>query len=421
MNQRRWHIAAALVALLFAAYGSLVPFAFDQQVDWHEAMARARALSVDIPQAVRTGDLIVNLSLLAPVGFFGAAAVAGRASRRLTLIAAGAAGLAVAGSLEFAQLFTVYRTASISDVIGLTLGGLLGAAVQVVWGARIEARRRRLAALSPGRRLQIAVWLYAAGWLATGLLPLLFPTYAYPLPRAVWRRPPVPDSFAMALGEGLLTAVAVAPCGLAAASLRAGLPWRAAVAMGTLAVVLWLDSLRQITPGDTPPAMAWRTVGVSAAFVGAAVSARAANGMPAARWAAFALALWLGVLALAAWAPFDFGVDAAILQARVEAFSQQVPLYRYYWAPPLLALRMVATLVLCGALAGGLARLAGARLWPVVILGLLFFAALEWAQLHLPLRRADPTDVLLSTTGVIIGWLLTGGIAASPRPPRAGS
>ena len=39
MNARRWHAAAAVVALLFAAYGSLIPFAFDARVGWREAMA----------------------------------------------------------------------------------------------------------------------------------------------------------------------------------------------------------------------------------------------------------------------------------------------------------------------------------------------------------------------------------------------
>lgn len=417
MSDRRWFLAAASAALLFACYGSLVPFVVDEQVRWHDALARARALSLDLPLAARSGDLIVNLLLLAPVGFFAAAAAGGA---RPAVAAVALLCLGVACALEFAQLFMVYRTASLSDVVALTAGGVSGAGLGAVFDGRIQGWRRAAATLTPGQRLRVLVWIYSAGWIVVGLLPLLFPDRAYPLPRAIWRRPAPPEYFSTQLAGGILTALAVVPLGVAAAWVARGSRRLEPVALlAAVALVVWLDALRQITPGGIDPSVVWRSAGVVLGFTAALTpwaQRLAMWGVPRGRWAGYALGVWLIYVVLAAWAPFDFGVDAAGLSARIDLIYERVPLHRYYWAPPLTALRMLGTLVLAGAVCGALARLAcRSRTSLVLVLtaAIVVFVGVEVGQFHLPGHRPDPTDVLALTGGMLAGSRIVLAVATA--------
>ena len=244
-------VLAAAASLALATYGSLVPFR------WREAPGTAwdRVSSLPLaPLAVTwSGDLVVNVAVMLPIGFFGmAAASGGRRVRRQTGILVVAALAAFALALEVAQLFVRDRTASWSDVAGLTFGGVAGVTLWMVAGERLIERGRQIRDGSLPARLRALALLYAAGWVAIGLLPLLFPRYAYPLVRSVWLRTAAPQTAWTTAAEWALDAVSVAPIGAAIVLASLGAPLRAhaaaAMAVAVAAAVVGLDALEQVAP-----------------------------------------------------------------------------------------------------------------------------------------------------------------------------
>jgi VanZ family protein len=417
--------AAASVAL--ATYGSLVP------LRWREASERTweriRTLPLEPFAVTRSGDLVVNVLVMLPVGFF----VAGLASqdRRISRPAAvwiisAVAGLAMA--LEVGQLFVRDRTASWSDVAGLTLGGVGGLGLWIIAGQRLLERGMKLTTASCATRLQLITVFYSVAWVLVSALPLVFPRYAYPLVRSVWLRTAPPYETSEAAAELALDVLAVAPIGagllLLARRFTLHVPARVGLATTAVLVIMGLDTIRQVTPIIGTPPLWTRLAGLSLGALGAA---RAAAGHALSRRVAWcSLALWSVLLVIVTWAPFDFGVPVEVLDQRVRVLYERAPLARYYWAPPLVALDMALTMVslavpvgaLLTVLAGGARR---RRTTLVVGAGTVLFALLEWGQLYLPARRADPTDVGLAAVGVLIGAGLARFLAASPRRPLADS
>ena len=435
MTRRRATCGAlAVLTLAFVAYGSLVPFTWRHDLTWAQALAEWRVMAGRPVAHVWRGDFPVNVLLFLPAGFFLTGAVAPRARRGAWFAAAVvAASIAlVAVALEFAQLFVVSRTASWSDVIALALGGVTGAALWPLAGRSGLDRVWTFFQRATGRQLEaVALAAYAAGWLVVSLLPLLFPRFAYPLARTVWLRAAFQPPAAEVAADWLLAAIAVAPLGLLAVwlvSARSRVV-RLSVGAAIAAAVVLLDRLAQVTPLSAEPEAAARCAGVAAgawlAWRGASTPLAGLRGRP--RQAALALAAWSAVLVMAAWAPFDFGVPAAMVEARIEILYQRVPLHRHYWAPPLAALHAVLTVFL---LALPLAAMLRAGPWrrgrglsaaSAAAVTTAVFVLLEWGQLYLPARRADVTDVLVAAVGAVTGAWLGGVLAASRRPPPAGS
>ena len=131
----------------------------------------------------------------------------------------------------------------------------------------------------------------------------------------------------------------------------------------------------------------------------------------------------LAVVALCYWAPFDFGVSAQALERRVTVLYTRAPFHRYYWLPPLVALGEILTLTLLSlticlliSLASS-ARGRAASPRTAVLLTTAVFAIVEWGQLYLPGRRADPTDVLIAGVGALVG-AAAGRALAGPTPPQ---
>ena len=435
MTRRRATFGAlAVFTLAFVAYGSLVPFTWRHDLTWAEALAEWRVMAGQPIAHVWRGDFPVNVLLFLPAGFFLTGAVAPR-GRRGAWAAAGvvaASVAAVAVALEFAQLFVVSRTASWSDVIALALGGVIGAALWPLAGRTGADRVVAFFRGASGRQLEVLMLAaYATGWIGVSLLPLLFPRFAYPLARTVWLRAAYQPVAGEVAADWLLAATAVAPLGLLAVWLVSSRHRvvRLSAGAATATAVVLLDRLAQVTPLSTAPEAAARCVGVAAgawlAWRGGSTPLAGLPGGP--RQTALALSAWSVVLAMAAWAPFDFGVPAAMVEARIEILYQRVPLHRHYWAPPLAALHAVLTVFL---LALPLAAVLRAGSWrrgrglpaaSAVAVTTAVFALLEWGQLYLPARRADVTDVIIAAVGAVMGAWLGGALAASRRPPPADS
>ena len=426
MTRRGVFALGAATSVALATYGSLVP------LRWREASERTwdriRTLPLEPLAVTRSGDLVVNVLVMLPVGFF----LAGLASRdrRISRPAAvwifsALAGLAMA--LEVAQLFVRDRTASWSDVAGLTLGGLVGVGLWIGAGQRLLDRGSKLTTASCATRLQLVTIFYSAAWVLVSALPLVFPRYAYPLVRSVWLRTAPPYETSEAAAELALDVLAVAPIGacllLLARRFRLRVPARVGLATTAVLVITGLDSIRQVTPFIGTPPLWTRLAGLSLGAMGAA---RAAGRALSRRVAWCSLAAWSVLLVIVTWAPFDFGVPVDVVDQRIRVLYERAPLARYYWAPPLVALDMALTMVslavpigaLLAVLAGGAGRRGTTR---VVAAGTVLFALLEWGQLYLPARRADPTDIGLAAAGVLIGAGLARFLAASPPLPRADS
>jgi VanZ family protein len=415
---------AATASFAFATYGSLVPFR------WREAPGTAwdRVSSLPLaPLAVTwSGDLVVNVAVMLPFGFFAIAAVSfGRRVERLRVVIVAAAVTAFALLLEIAQLFVRDRTASWSDVAGLTVGGVAGITVWLAAGERLVEQARRVRDGPFSMRVHTLTLLYATGWVAVSLLPLLFPSHAYPLVRSVWLRIAPPATEWTTVADWALDAASMIPIGAALllAAVRGQLraPAAAALALAGAAAVIGLDALEQVAPLVSRASPWARLLGLS---LGAAAALWLWRHGLSRRAARLFLAGWLVLVALVALAPFDFGVSPTQLDQRIRILYERAPLARYYWAPPLLALDMAATMLLLAVTGAILLVAATAVRTPATkalaaLCVVLIFAALEWGQLHLPARRADPTDVGLALLGAFIGVLLSAWLAASPPPPRA--
>jgi VanZ family protein len=426
MTERPTFALGAMAAAALATYGSLVPFRWRVAPDPPWARLSAPPLA---PLAVTwSGDLVVNVAVMLPVGFFALAALSyGRRVDRLTVVSVGAALAAFALALEIAQLFVRDRTASWSDVAGLTAGGVAGITLWTVAGERLVKHARCIRDGSLSRRLYALTLLYTSGWVAVSLLPLLFPKYAYPLVRSVWLRTPPPLTTWTTAAEWALDAVSVAPIGaaimLGTVRSRLRAPAAAALALVGILVVVAADSIEQIAPLMGRASVWARLLGLI--FGAAAGSWLTRHGLSrTTAWLSFAG--WLALVVLVTWAPFDFGVAPEQLYQRIRILYERAPLSRYYWAPPLLALDLAAAMLLLALTAGVLLDVAtGARRHAAkasIVIGVtIAFAVIEWGQLYLPARRADPTDVGLALIGALTGVRLSSWLAASPPRPRADS
>jgi len=143
-------------------------------------------------------------------------------------------------------------------------------------------------------------------------------------------------------------------------------------------------------------------------------------------WPLAVLVLWLVVLVIRHWSPFNFEVTGHMFRSRAPGLLQ-VPFRSYYWANPFDALSEAITKVLLGLPVGVLLALSApkpgrrtARWLQAALItaaGLGIFGAIELGQVFLPSRFPDGTDVLLSSVGTCLGgWGTRLTQAASTRP-----
>ncbi len=311
-------IAAAVV------YGSFVP------LRWRESSGQpVSALVRAVPFAplanFGSSDFFTNLLVMMPLGFSGAAALAARSRPRINSVLSCSVLCAVlALAIEFGQLFVRDRTAAWSDVFALTAGGVAGALVWSLAGPGILAWLRQIAhGDSTQARFQRVLGAYMLFWWVSGLLPLLFPRFPYPLVRSVWLRPVLDPPFSVLLGGFLLAFMTLVPVGLAV-----GLGFRqramrsAALLTACVAAVILFDRIQQVPLAPTSSAVVYRLLGL---MCGAWISATGRVGglvrfleSPNRRALNLALLLWVCLLGFVYWAPFDFGVDADMRAFRIE-------------------------------------------------------------------------------------------------------
>ena len=431
LQRRLFLLACGLLFLAFAVYGSFVPFRFTR-VTLDEALARFPPFQFDLRRGSGT-DFVANVLLFVPIGIALAGAIADR-SRALALLSAPiVAALAFAASLaiEFGQIFMAGRTPSWYDVVGETTGAALGALAWAAAGPRVIVWLRPLVAPAGAvQRARRLLGVYVAVWAMLHVLPFDFTlrpaelAEKYRAGRIVARpfadTPTLLDAL-LTLGGGAIQAVPVGA--LAAISVSSGSRLASASLLG-LAAILTLEFAQLLVfsrTADTTDLLA----GAIGALAGVWLGTRWIQNVEAARpaapsersagvraWAGVALLVWVIVLVIRHWAPFDFVLTRQMFEARVPQLYE-VPFHHHYWSDYLHALDEAVETILLGVPVGLLLQI----LWPaprgrmprlaqrslfIACAGLLL-AGIELGQVFVPSRVPDNTDILLGLAGTAIG------------------
>ena len=445
---RRLLALGALLAAGFAAYGSLVPLHV-RPLAFADAVREFRALE-RVPFAIESKtDLLSNFALFLPIGFLGTGALAAGRSRLIGPIAVAvvvACAFALSIGIEFAQLFVPMRTASLNDITNETAGACIGALAWLLAGPVVT---RWISGFTPAtsarsdlaRRVLTA---YAAVWVVLGLLPLDITIR--------------PSELAEKYRQGRVHVVPLSGGAITAAQVILG-TGLLAVPIGALGALGWPRARRAASAADGTLAGAAAIVGmelcqlfvfsrtasvddVIGGVVGAAVGshiaarmtgssdARPASGIRL--WPLAVLALWLVVILVRHWSPFNFVVTGEMFRERTPALFG-VPFRNYYWANPFNALGEALTKILLGVPVGLLLTLflPGPRstsgrvlaFTGILLAGATIFGVVELGQVFLPSRYPDGTDVLLGTFGTCCGALGTrlvlsgAGVASATSAP----
>jgi VanZ family protein len=174
-SPRSLYLWMALFTTAFVVYGSLVPF----QLRGH-SLADAITLFSDIRYlqlgASSRADLIANLLIYIPVGFFWSAVISKGGSRQTPLakwFVLAALLMGLAWLVEFLQLFVAPRTVSRNDLISESLGIVAGIGLWRWMGHRCD---RTLRVLLERQRVKVSTlwWGFFTAWLVYSLMPFDF-------------------------------------------------------------------------------------------------------------------------------------------------------------------------------------------------------------------------------------------------------
>lgn len=448
---RRSYALLALAFMAFSVYASLLPFDL-QPVSvafaWDEFSA---ILATPIPARLSRTDVLANVLLCVPVGFFLAATLlvdrAGRAGR----LAAAAAiilplSVALSLSVEFLQIFTSDRVPSKIDVLAQTVGCVIGIAGWAIAGPALTSWVRHTLAAAPGDRLARVLTGYAAAWIFVSLAPFDITVDLGDLADRVrsGRINLVPfgaPSLGAAAGfwDGLAEILAAAPLGvlgLVGSTSRRRSPG-AALAFG-VALVMAIEAaqvfIRSHAADVTDVLLAGAGV-AAGVWLGSRLvrqdgSSATAVAVPPGRiaWSAIALfGAWCVVLGLYHWQPYDFSVDGDAIRRKLGEMSL-LPFAGHRGGSDINALKdLLITLGLSAPLGAIAALISRTRHAPapllkvailVVVAGVL--GVVEAGQLFLPTRIPDPTDVLIGVIGAYAGMSIAGWVRSGNADRRVG-
>lgn len=436
---------AAVLYLVFVVYGSLVPLR-PVPIPFDEAWQRFLAIRTLRLGILSRADWVANLLLMLPLAFLWLAALGtgrGTAARGILSAAVWAGCIALALAIEFTQVYFPQRTVSVNDIVAEGIGATLGVALWWITGDRVARWLRRWQETRGAPNLaEQAVWAYAGLLVLYNLLPLDLA--------------PSPWDLLQKFREGRLVLV---PFGFETSDVPARLYEVASgIAVWAPLAALWVLSRRKT------PVQSWiAATGVAAiieviqlfvytrvsdvtdvliAALGAAVGAwgiarfvrHSAEAAPrsdeaaSARWIASGVALgivWLAVLAVVFWYPFDVRMERAFVLSRLELL-RKVPFQSYYFTSEFMAItqafRHALFLVPWGAALGiaGVPLTRGRWRWAyhafAFLAAILVPAAIEAGQLALPGKYPDSTDLALEAMGALAGYVGVGAVVARLRP-----
>lgn len=365
---------AATAALI--AYGSLYPFEF---FACHDPLGGFLELLGTWRSGASIGDILANIVLYLPLGFFAARCLTGGTA--VARIGAGfTAGAFWSFLMEFLQKYDVGRFAAMSDVYSNTFGALAGAVAGVLWAAEI-----RLPVWNDLRRRPYVVMMLSS-WLGYRLVPYvpvidLHKYWQAVKPLFLGPAPPVTEVYRHAanwVGVGLLLDSA-----LGSRRARRALPLLAAAVLSARVAIGEIELSRAEVVGAVAASAVWwvwlygarRRVAVGACLLAVAVVAEGLQPY-----------LFLAAPRDFNWVPFSSFIEGEILIA-VPSVMEKFFLY--------------------GALVWTAARAGLGRTRATVLTAGLVFGV-HYAQVLLPGRSAEITDTILTClAGVLLSILET--------------
>ena len=173
-RRSRLPFVLCVASAVFILYGTTIPFNFvfdRQQVLAHLSRVTLNPLiSPDTGSRLSIPDVVGNVLLFVPLGFFGIWSLAGRRRPITRIVWLTLLGCALSVGVETLQLFTVDRTSSVADVFANTLGTMAGAIAATFLRASgrslvTAASARGIAGVASFYPLLIAtLLLFAAVW-----------------------------------------------------------------------------------------------------------------------------------------------------------------------------------------------------------------------------------------------------------------
>lgn len=396
---------------LFIIYGTLIPFAFTDNVD--QVAAKLHLVVDSLNRPLSRSDVVSNVLLFLPwgglftfrrarrgAGFWGA------------LLGAAFSGMALSGLVETCQLFAPSRTTSLVDLAANTAGAALGALAGWGFGRWVwPAWSLRLTRVVIERPIAACALAVAASLVLAGLSPFDVSIDLGDLRAAVKRARPVP--FGPSLGgapplaepwswvqEGLS---AVLTGGLFALALKeAGKDGPAAVAATTAlggVLALAIEAAQVAIPSRVAD-MTSVLMALIGSATGAAIVTWSAR-RTLSQWVGPALVVWAVAVTLAAWTPPHLAAPGS----RSLQPSQLVPFWSYYVRTDVYALADLLNQVMSFIPLGVLLAIKDPRLptWRALIVGLGLGLVLEVGQLGLAERTAEITDALSAGAGALLG------------------
>lgn len=438
----------AILSIAFILQAGLVPFDFE----WGGLESARRAIEAASGPSSPLHDIVGNVFLFIPFGVFVAASltVGGDRSFWFFLTLLGAALLS--GGLEWIQAFSPSRISSIIDVAANVVGAGIGATLSVVGrsvvpgligAAMFEFRKRPTVAVLKGYVLSLFV---------LGAMPF---TFAFDAPRfkqAIRQTVLIP--FGNPIGESNVEAATETRDSdlRALATSRRWSRWAAEAASfvllawlfqivlrgefaftsrGAIGLTWWLAGLQAIglslgqflviTRGLDVTDVCFRLLGI-ALGVASWESVRRFAFSSSMVWfpcraGTCCVAIWITLVGLA---PFRFSRphEEALSQLSAASF---MPFMAYFETRVDVMLtdvleKVISYALLAASMVGGWSsfrgRSSGRRLILVTAIGVALAAAIEAAQLLLPVRVVSLTDLVLAAVGCLLGVMFAEHVAA---------
>jgi VanZ family protein len=395
------------ISLALFCYGALFPFTLDlSRSQLSAAWAHASLLPFwNMPggRAHDIADIVANLLVALPLGFFGCLRCAGN-SRAAAFWKWGAVGAILGLGAEALQLAIPGRSSGTTDILTNGLGALAGVAIARGFGGRVL----EFLTGSTSERRNIYLWM-----LILSLVAMVGPFDIGPdyLSRfktnlaglgAAW----IPISLS---GDEWIRIAGFAMTGAFAS--RLAVPGRRRrsprTMMSALALVVVFPAVlgcARLLVESYPPQGPELAVEFLASMSGFAVALM----VPGVVRASAGLILWILALIAAGLSPSHFAGFAGF---------QWIPFYEFVThRTPIAFYPMVFTLF-GFAVAGGLLQLCCARCRHihVVACGLVLASLIEYAKVLLPAHSANITDILMACLGAWAGSFLCAAVAASRK------
>ena len=447
---RRQLLGLALAWTLFAIYGSFVPLEY-RRIPLADAIERFRNLPRPVYAAVSSSDWATNVMLFIPLTFTWMGALV--ADRRWPArIAAAIAILPLAAifsiAIEFGQVWFPGRTTSFNDVAAETLGGVIGIVLwlavgqlTITWLRQYSADRR------PTSQLRWLLQAYVISFFIYAVIPLDLTMsvtdiyHKYHNGQIVL----IPfsyrfESFSDAAYQTLSDIALFVPVGAwAALKLKEYSPSRAsfAIAFGFGSLIAAAIELAQLLVLSRFTDTTDIVLGTIGAGIGAKLIFRAGDrddsvGAVESLFQARTALPWLALLAgyslfliAGFWYPFAITQNRALIRERLDDFLSRVPFLALYLTDSSNAIKQLLVRVLLFAPIGiiwasiaNLARTAASRAILLTV-GIVYATALafgiEVAEVLMPDKIADSTEVLLCVTGGLAGLTVTWGVLRARR------